>query len=111
MIGSGFLPKIAYTGDISAYACGWDPTGTVAYTEKEVIVKKYQIQHELCKDKFYSTFQAQTQGLFGANNDIPADFQTAILGAIVDNMAAKVDNPYKVRLSFDFWKNASIYSV
>ena len=91
VIGSGFLPKIAYTGDISAYACGWDPTGTVAYTEKEVIVKKYQIQHELCKDKFYSSFQAATQGLFGANNDIPADFQTAILGAIVDNMAAKVD--------------------
>ena len=92
VIGSGFLPKLSYSGDISAYTCGWDPTGTVAYTEKEVIVKKYQIQHELCKDKFYSSFQAATQGLFGANNDIPADFQTAILGAIVDNMAAKVDN-------------------
>lgn len=92
VIGSGFLPKLEYSGDISAYACGWDPTGTVNYTEKEVIVKKYQIQHELCKDKFYATFQAQNAGLFGANNDIPADIQTAVLNAIVENMGAKIDN-------------------
>jgi hypothetical protein len=57
-----------------------------------VTLKKLKIEHELCKDEFHQTFQAQAQGLFGAANEIPADITSAILLAIVENLGAKVDN-------------------
>lgn len=91
VIGRGYLPRLTYSSDLQAYACGWNPTGDVDYADKEVVTKKFMIQHELCKDEFHQTFQAQSQGLFGANNEIPTDIQDAILLAIVKNIGAKVD--------------------
>ena len=91
VIGSGYLPKIGYPAGLAAYSCGFDPTGTVTYTDKEVATKKYEIKHELCKDEFHQTFQAQQAGLFGAANEIPATIADAILLAMVNNMGALVD--------------------
>ena len=78
VIGSGFLPKLSYTAGLAAYSCGFSATGDVTYTDKEVEAKKYKIEHELCKDEFHQTFQAQAAGLFGAQNDIPSTIQEAI---------------------------------
>jgi len=90
-IGSGFLPSLSHSADFQAYACGWNPAGTIELSDKEVVLKKLMVQHEICKDKFYSTFEAVAQGLWGADNDIPSDIQTAILDVIVANISAKVD--------------------
>jgi hypothetical protein len=92
VIGTGYLPKLSYTAALAPYSCGFDPTGDVTYTDKEVATKKYEIKHELCKDEFHQTFQAQQAGLFGAANEIPATIQDAILLAMVNNMGALVDN-------------------
>jgi hypothetical protein len=91
VIGSGYLPKLNYSASLAPYSCGFDATGTVTYTDKEVATKKYEIKHELCKDEFHQTFQAQAAGLFGAANEIPATIQDAILLAMVENMGALVD--------------------
>jgi hypothetical protein len=91
VIGSGFLPKLSYASGLAAYACGFSATGTVTYTDKEVVAVKYKIENELCKDEFHQTFQAQSAGLFAAQNDIPATIQEAILLAMVNNMGAIVD--------------------
>jgi hypothetical protein len=91
VIGSGYLPKLGYSAALAPYSCGFDPTGTVTYTDKEVATKKYEIKHELCKDEFHQTFQAQQAGLFGAANEIPATIADAILLAMVENMGALVD--------------------
>lgn len=91
VIGSGFLPKVTYSNGLTAYACGFDPTGSVGYEDKEVATKKFKIEDELCKDTFHQTFQAQAAGLFGASNEIPATIQDAILLAMVNNMGALVD--------------------
>lgn len=90
-IGTGYLPKLSYSADLVDYSCGFDGAGTVNYTDKSVTLKKYKIEHDLCKDEFHQTFQAQAAGLFAANNEIPATIQEAILLAMVNNMGAKVD--------------------
>lgn len=92
VIGSGYLPKLTYSDSLSAYACGFTPTGDLAYEEKEVATKKFKIEHELCKDTFHQTFAAQAAGLFSANNDIPATIQEAILMAIIDRLAETIDS-------------------
>lgn len=91
VIGSGYLPKLSYAAGLAPYSCGFDTTGTVTYTDKEVATKKYEIKHELCKDEFHQTFQAQQAGLFGAANEIPATIQDGILLAMMNNMGALVD--------------------
>lgn len=91
VIGSGYLPKLSYSASLTAYACGFDATGTVGYTDKEVATKKYKIEHELCKEEFHQTFQAQAAGLFSAKAEVPQSIQDAILLAMVDNMGAIVD--------------------
>lgn len=91
VIGSGNLPKLTYSDSLAAYACGFTPTGSVDYTEKEVATKKFKIEHELCKDTFHQTFAAQAAGLFAANNDIPATVQEGILIAIIDRLGETID--------------------
>ena len=90
-IGTGFLPRLSYSAELQDYACGFTPEGDVDYDDVEVILKKFKIDHELCKDEFHQTFQAQSAGLFAAANEIPADIQSAILLAIVENLGAKVE--------------------
>jgi hypothetical protein len=91
VIGSGYLPKLSYSAALAPYSCGFDATGAVTYTDKEVATKKYEIKHELCKDEFHQTFYAQQAGLFGAANEIPATIQDGILLAMTQNMGALVD--------------------
>lgn len=91
-IGTGYLPRIEYTADLQDYSCGFDPTGEVSYEETEVPLKKFKIDHEICKDEFHQTFQAQAAGLFGAMNEIPQTLQEGIIMAILENLGAKVDS-------------------
>lgn len=92
VIGSAFLPKLSYTADLALAACGWNPTGTVDLTDKEITTKHYQIQHELCKKDFAQTFQALNAGFFSATTeDVPADIKEAILLAMIENAGAKLD--------------------
>lgn len=91
-IGTGYLPKLSYTADLQDYSCGFEPSGELEYADKEVAMKKFKIDHEFCKDEFHQTFQAQVQGLFSADNEIPNDIMDAILLAIVKNLGEKVDS-------------------
>jgi hypothetical protein len=90
-IGTGYLPKLSYSAELIPYSCGFEGNGTVDYTDKEVTLKKFKIEDQLCKDEFHQSFQAQASGLFSANNEIPQTIQEAILEAMVKNAGAKVD--------------------
>lgn len=90
-IGKGYLPTLSYDADLQPYACGFTPEGDLVYKDVEVVLNKYKIDNEICKDEFHQTFQAQRAGLFGAMNEVPQDVQEAILTAIVDNLGEKVE--------------------
>ena len=90
-IGIGYLPKVSRTQSLTAYACGFNPTGTVTYADKSVTLLRFQVSDEICKDKFYATFQSQTSGLFAANNAVPATITDAILLSMVNNIGSLVD--------------------
>jgi hypothetical protein len=91
VIGTGHLPRLSYSSGLQAYSCGWNPTGDVDYTDKEVATKKFMVGHELCKNDFHPTFQSQAASLFSANSEIPSSIQEAILQGIVDNLSAVID--------------------
>lgn len=91
VIGSGHLPKLSYSASLTAYSCGFDATGTVGYTEKEIATKKFKIEHELCKEDFAATFAAQSAGLFSAKAELPQSIQDALLLGMIENAGAVVD--------------------
>jgi hypothetical protein len=91
VIASGYLPRLGYSAGLAAASCGFNPTGTVSYVEKEVATKKFQIHHEICKAEFEATYASQAAGLFSAHAEIPATIQEGILMLMVDNLAAIID--------------------
>ena len=91
VIGSGFLPKISYTGSLQAASCGFNPTGTVQYDEKEILTKRFKLEEEICKDKFAATFAAQSAGLVAGQAEVPANLQESIMMAMVKSVGQAVD--------------------
>jgi hypothetical protein len=93
IIGSGFLPKLSYSAALQVGAgCGFDPSGTITYADKEVALSKYKIDEQICKDDFAQTFQAQQAGLFSAHAEVPATILDGILEAMLNNMGQAIDN-------------------
>lgn len=92
VLGSGFLPKLSYSASQVAYTCGWSPAGTLTYLDKEVVVKKFKIDEEICKDNFANTFQAQQLNFLDADGAIPTTIQAAILEAMTSNLGAIIDD-------------------
>lgn len=93
VIGSGFLPRLDYTAVLQdGTGCGFDDEGTISYVDKEVALKKYKLDHEICKEDFAQTFQAVSSGLYSATAEIPATIEDAILLSIVENLGALIDN-------------------
>lgn len=92
IIGSGFLPKLSYTATLQlGSGCGFDPSGQVDYVDKEVVLKKFKLDEQICKDDFSQTFQAQQAGLFAAEAEVPATILDGILEAILNRMGEIVD--------------------
>ena len=63
----------------------------ITYTDKEVITKKYEIKHELCKDEFHQTFQAQQAGFIWSSQWNPSYYSRWYPLAMMNNMGALVD--------------------
>jgi len=86
------LPKLTYSASFAPASCGWNPNSTINLTEKELTVKKFQLQDEICKDEFAHTFQAQQYGMFSAHAEIPTNIKEAILLQILNVASLGIDN-------------------
>jgi len=91
-LGTGFLPRMQYSAGLTNYKPGFESTGDVQYINKEVLVKRYKIDHEIEKEPFVNTFEAESQGLFGARPEIPTTLQQALIDAVLGNLSEEVDN-------------------
>lgn len=77
--GVAYLRKTLLNGQFVNYACGFQPSGEIDITDKEVIVAKQKMDIELCKETFRNTWTGHQMGLSAWNKDIPADEKEAIL--------------------------------
>lgn len=91
IISAGHLPNLTYSSEWAARSCGWNPTGDINYTEKEIQTKQFEIQHEICKNDFRSTYENQKAGLFGNSEEIPSSLQASILDTVVANFGEQLD--------------------
>jgi len=104
ILGSYYLPKLSYSPQMRLVTgCGWNPTGAVSLTEKEIVVKKFEIASEFCKEDFAKTFQAQNEGLFSATSEIPKTITSAILSMMVSAAGETIDN--------QIWQGTGTHSI
>jgi hypothetical protein len=91
IVGSGFLRK-TYVGDgLMDYACGFNPSGSLSLTEKEVAPKKLKVNLEICKETFRGRWSAAQMGFSAWNDQIPADESEALMLDLSNGISAKID--------------------
>jgi len=82
------LQKIATDGIIKDSTCDFTATSTVTLTERVLSVKDLQVNLQLCKSTFHSTWQGIEQG-YSSFDVLPPSFQDYLLGYVASKVAAQ----------------------
>jgi len=82
------LQKIATDGILKDSTCDFSATSTVTLTERVLSVKDLQVNLQLCKLTFHSTWQGIEQG-YSSFDVLPSSFQDYLLGYVASKVAAQ----------------------
>lgn len=86
-----FVRKIETEEGFVNYSCGFDPTGGITLSEKELTPKKIKWQSSLCKEDFRQLWTSAQMGFSAHNDNLPQTEQAAILLEMAKVVARKVD--------------------
>lgn len=79
------IQKIATDGIVKNATCDFDPTSTVTLTERTIQPEEFQVNLQLCKKDFHSTWQSIEMGM-SAFDTLPKSFADYLIA----HVAAKV---------------------
>ena len=80
------------TNDIVANAsCDFQASGTVTLTERVLAPEEFQVNIQLCKKQFYSTWQAAEMG-YSAFGVLPKSFADFLLAHVAEKVASKMES-------------------
>jgi hypothetical protein len=82
------LQKIATDGLMKDATCDFSATSTVTLTERILQVKDLQVNLQLCKSTFHSTWQGIEQG-YSSFDSLPPSFQDYLIGYVAAKVAAQ----------------------
>jgi len=84
------LPKIATDAILKDASCDFTATSTVTLTERILTVEDFQVNLQLCKKDFHSTFLGEQQGA-SAHDSLPTSFADYLVAHVAAKVAAKVE--------------------
>jgi len=87
------LQKVATDAILKNATCAFTDVSTVTLTEKVLTTKDLQVNLELCKADFFSTWQAAEMG-FSAFKTLPKSFADFIIAHVSDKVAANVETAF-----------------
>ncbi len=82
------LQKIATDGILKDATCDFSATSTVTLSERVLSVKDLQVNLQLCKSTFHSTWQGIEQG-YSSFDVLPPSFQDYLIGYVAAKVAAQ----------------------
>jgi hypothetical protein len=82
------LQKIATDGILKDATCDFTATSTLTLTERVLQVKDLQVNLQLCKTTFHSTWQGIEQG-YSSFDTLPPSFQEYLIGYVASKVAAQ----------------------
>ena len=95
------VKKLSNTGAIADSTCDFNPTGSVALTERILTPKKLQINEQVCKDDFIADWEAEQMG-FSAWDTLPPNFTQFFIANMLGIVADQTET--------NIWQGASTTS-
>lgn len=92
------IQRLATDGIVKNATCAFDPTSTVTLTERVITPEEFQVNLELCKKDFASTWQSIEMGM-SAFGELPKSFADYLIG----HVSAKVAESMEVSI----WRGAN----
>ena len=71
-------------------SCDFTATSTVTLNEKVLTPKELQVNLQLCKKDFHSTFEAESMGM-SAHDVLPKNFSDFLIAYVLEKVAAQVE--------------------
>jgi len=84
------INKMATDAIIANASCDFTATSTVTLTEKILAPEEFQVNLQLCKKDFHSTWQSVEQG-FSAYDSLPSSFADYLLAHVSAKVAEKTE--------------------
>lgn len=84
------LPKMSIDGILKDATCDFTATSTVTLTERILTVEDFQVNLQLCKKDYHSTFLGMEQG-FSSHDVLPKSFADYLIALVAAKVAATVE--------------------
>lgn len=84
------IQKVATDGIVKNATCDFDATSTVTLTERVLNPEEFQVNLQLCKKDFHSTWQAAEMG-YGAFDVLPKSFSDFIIAHVAEKVASHME--------------------
>ena len=85
------IQRLATDEIIKNSTCDFDATSTVTLTEKVLNPEEFQVNLQLCKKDFHSTWQAAEMG-FGAFDVLPKSFSDFLIAHVAEKVASAMES-------------------
>lgn len=87
------IQKVSTDAILKNSTCSFSDVSTVTLTEKVLTTKDLQVNLELCKKDFFSTWQAAEMG-FSSFKTLPKSFADFVIAHVSDKVAANVETAF-----------------
>jgi len=84
------IQKIATDAIVKDATCDFDATSTVTLTEKVLLAEEFQVNLQLCKKDFHSTWQGIEMG-FSSFDSLPTSFADFLISHVAAKVAEKTE--------------------
>lgn len=84
------IQKVATDDIVKNASCDFSATSTVTLTEKVLAPEEYQVNLQLCKKDFHSTWQSMEMG-YGAFDVLPKSFADYLIAYAAEKVAAAME--------------------
>jgi hypothetical protein len=84
------IQKIATDAIVKDATCDFDATSTVTLTEKVLLAEEFQVNLQLCKKDFHSTWQSIEMG-YSSFDSLPTSFADFLISHVAAKVAEKTE--------------------
>jgi hypothetical protein len=84
------IQKIATDGIVKDATCDFDATSTVTLTERIITPEEFQVNLQLCKKDFHSTWEAVSMG-YSSFDSLPPSFAEFLISHVAAKVAEKTE--------------------
>ena len=84
------IQKVGTDDIVKDATCDFTPTSTLTLTERVLTVEEFQVNLQLCRKDFLSTWQGAQMG-YSVYDNLPADFSDFLIAHVAGKVAQKIE--------------------